>query len=40
MLTLKTNFKNDAEGQVVVVHIFNPNTWEEETDRALSSKPA
>jgi hypothetical protein len=37
----KTKNKNKkTQSQVVVVHAFNPSTWEAEAGRSLSSKPA
>jgi hypothetical protein len=33
-------FKKQKFGQVVVVHAFNPSTWEAEAGGFLSSSPA
>jgi hypothetical protein len=35
-----THTKNKAQGQTVVVHAFNPSTWEAEARILLSSRPA
>jgi hypothetical protein len=34
------NFKTTGLSQAVVVHAFNPSTWEAEAGRFLSSRPA
>jgi hypothetical protein len=33
-------FKNFIPSQAVVVHVFNPSTWEAEAGGFLSSRPA
>jgi hypothetical protein len=33
-------FENKVDCQAVVAHAFNPSTWEAETGRFLSSRPA
>jgi hypothetical protein len=36
---LPTSQKKQKSGQAMLVHAFNPSTWEAETDGSLSSRP-
>ena len=39
-LSHSTDLKDEVFGQAVVVHAFNPSTWEADAGRFLSSRPA
>jgi hypothetical protein len=39
LMPLSCTLKNSKVGWAVVVHAFNPSTWETEAGRSLSSRP-